>query len=187
MAMTALGWRRHASAQMIVKPHAMPGTCGAMNPSAPATTVHTTSGHRRLSTTAPGRCSGIIVAALASASRRPIAGATAARRPTNAPTSAATAHQAAMTMSTLPSSVRVAASAVTAASVVAAPALRYTVVRSRSTNRIDASGREGLEQAAHARGAVHQDVGLGRDVARRLVVADADADGPVEPSCGNEL
>src|SRR3954447_26641386 len=189
MAVTALGCRRHASAQMIVKPQAMPGICGAMKPRPPATTVHTTSGQSRLSTTAPGRCSGIIVAAFASASRRPMAGATAARRPTNAPMSAATPHHAAVTMSTFSSSVRVAARAVTAASVVAAPALRYTVVLSRSVKRIwpGPLGGERLEQAPHAGSAVDQHVGLGGDVARGLVVADAHADRLVEAPRGDQV
>ena len=61
---------------MIAKPQATPGTCGKMKPIAPAATVETSSGHRRLRMTAPGRCSGSIVAIFASASSRPMGAVT---------------------------------------------------------------------------------------------------------------
>ena len=73
-------WRRHASAQMIVKPGRDPRDLRARKVSAPATTTTSSSGHRRLSIVAPGRTSGIIVAALASASSRAIGGLTSLRR-----------------------------------------------------------------------------------------------------------
>ena len=47
-----------ASAQMIAKPAATAAICGAMKPSTPAAKVESSSGHRRLTTVMPGRCSG---------------------------------------------------------------------------------------------------------------------------------
>ena len=61
IAVTASSCRRHASAQMIAKPHAIPGTWGAITASAPAAIVHSSSGHKRLSSVRPGCSSGSTV------------------------------------------------------------------------------------------------------------------------------
>ena len=59
---------------MIAKPAAMPGICGARKPSAAGDERGQQQRPQPVDQTAPGRCSGIIVAALASASRRAIGG-----------------------------------------------------------------------------------------------------------------
>ena len=68
---------------MIVKPAAMPGICGPTHVSAAAAITTTNSGHSRLTIVDPGRMSGIIVPALASASSRAIGGLTSLRRPSH--------------------------------------------------------------------------------------------------------
>ncbi len=141
--MTALSWKRHESAQMISKPAAIPGTCGARKASAPATAVATRSGHSRLRTVGHGRSSGIVVAARASASARAIGGVVEDWRPRRAPTTAATSHQATAWSATLEPGSFAAPTTHAAASAVAAPALSSTVVRSRSAKRIRSSGRGG--------------------------------------------
>jgi hypothetical protein len=93
IARTADSCRRHASAQMIVKPVAIAGICGPVKASAPAATTQISIGHRRLAIVVPGRMSGIIVAALASASSRAIGGLTSWRRPMKLPISVARTHQ----------------------------------------------------------------------------------------------
>ena len=90
----------------------------------------------RLSSSAPGRCSGSDAVDFALASRRAIGEFVCVRRPIHEPTSAATNHQAAMTStSTSPVCVRPDDSTVTAASAVAEPPHRSTAERRKSTNR----------------------------------------------------
>ena len=64
IAATAASWRRQASAQMIAKPAAMPGICGARKARPPASSVNSASGHSRLSRIALGWCSGSVVRGL---------------------------------------------------------------------------------------------------------------------------
>src|SRR5689334_19191563 len=185
MASTAASWRRHASAQMIVKPAAIPGICGARKATPPAASVSSSSGHRRLTTVKPGRCSGIIVAALASASSLVIGGLVAARRPSHRPKAAASTHQPAMPSTRPASSMFVAPATQTTASRDAAAPLSRTVTRRKSTNRIRGSAEQRLQELAHAARAVDEDVGAGLDLVRRLVGAHADAQRVAQPPRGD--
>jgi hypothetical protein len=136
---------------------------------APAATVDSSRGHSRLTTTAPGRCSGSIVATLASASSLPIEVVTWGRRPSAMPMIDAATHQPAPTSTSVLSASPVAAMTVTIASIVAAPALSITVVLSRSTKRTAALRRQRRQQRAHARRPVDEHVGHGLELGGRLV------------------
>src|SRR5277367_5932145 len=137
---------------MIAKPAAMPGICGAKNASPPDRSVNTINGHRRLTRIALGWCSGSELLAFALASSRAIGGFVCARLPSRMPVAVASSHQPTATSASCVSERELAAITVTAASAVAAPALRSTVVLRKSTNRTALQQR--LEQLAHATGAV---------------------------------
>src|SRR3954449_248451 len=176
MAATAPSCLRHASAQMIAKPVAMPVTCGTITARPPATTMLTSSGHRRLISTEPGRCSGSIVAFLASARTRAIGGVALARRPSSVPIAAAASHQPAQTITSTSSLDWLAARTVITPSVVAAPALSITVDRRKSTKRKAASGSQCREEGADAGGPADENVGALGQRGRRLFRRDADAE-----------
>src|SRR3954468_7058823 len=161
---------------MIAKPVAMPVTCGTITARPPATTMLTSSGHRRLISTEPGRCSGSIVAFLASARTRAIGGVALARRPSSVPIAAAATHQPAQTITSTSSLDWLAARTVMTPSVVAAPALSITVDRRKSTKRKVASGGQRREQGAHAGRAVDEHVRALGECRRCLVGGDADAE-----------
>ena len=80
---------------MIVKPVAIAGTWGNRKARAPADTVHTPSGHRRLSRIRAGCCSGSAGLVRAAASRLAIGDDTVARRPNHMPSSPAASHHSA--------------------------------------------------------------------------------------------
>src|SRR5438874_7632315 len=159
---------------MIANPVATPVTCGTTMARPPATTMLTSSGHSRLISTDPGRCSGSIFAFFASASTRAIGGVAAALRPSSVPIAAASTHQPAQTKTSTSSLVRPAASTVMTPSVVAAPALSTTVDRRKSTKR-NVSGGQYREHRAYARGTVDEQVGALRQARRSLVGGHADA------------
>src|SRR5271167_513990 len=163
---------------MIANPAAMPGTCGARKASPPAASVNTNSGQSRLTRIALGWCSGRVVLALAFASRRAIGGLVSARLPKRRPITAAITHQPSATGTTCFSPCSAAASTVTAASAVAAPALSRTVVLRKSTNRtVQRRLEKRLEQFPHAARAVDRQIGLTRELRRRFVGADGHAQG----------
>ena len=97
------------------------GSCGKKKPIAPARTVPTASGQRRLNITAPGSSCGSELVLRASASRRAMPSVVARRRPSHRPTRAATHHQTAATYTSVLVSARVAPTTETTASAVAAP------------------------------------------------------------------
>ena len=70
---------------MIPKPVAIAGIWGKTKARAPAATVMTASGHRRLSRIRPGRSSGSAGEKRAAASTLAIGGLVSARRPSQAP------------------------------------------------------------------------------------------------------
>src|SRR4029077_13010166 len=85
-------------------------------------------------------------------------------------------HQPSATINTLASERPAIASAVTAPSAVAAPALSRTVVRRKSTKRTRL-GDEHSEQLAHAGGAVDRQVGLEHELLGSLLGTHRDAHG----------
>src|SRR4029077_2293740 len=189
MAATAASCWRHASAQMIAKPAAMPGIWGARKASAPDSSVNTASGHSRLTSTAAGWTSGSVLVARAPDSRRAIGGLVCARRPSPSPTRVAITHQP---RSTATSTVRepepvVEASSEMAASAVAAPALSSTVVLRKSTKRKTPPLQQGLQQRPYAGRTVDGQVGLARQLGRYFVRADGDANGVRERARGDHL
>ena len=102
------------------KPVATTGTCGKKNPTAPARTVTTATGHSRLNMIAAGSSSGSDLVLRASASRRPIPSLVSSRRPSHRPARTATHHQTAATYTSVFVSARVAPAMDTTASTVAA-------------------------------------------------------------------
>src|SRR5437588_3584178 len=108
------------------------------------------------------------------ASRLAIGGEVSARRPSQIPIPAAISHHPAATGTTSSSSEPIPPARVTAASALAAAALIKTVVFRKSAKRTYSDQQ--LEQLAHSRCPLHDDVGLGGDPAGSLVGVDADAD-----------
>src|SRR5436305_672863 len=159
---------------MIAYPVAIPVTCGTSTARPPAMTMLTSSGHRRLMSTDPGRCSGSIVAFFASARTRAIGGVALARRPSSDPIAAAAIYHPAETKTRTLSLVWPAASTVMTPSVVAAPALSTTVDRRKSTKR-KVSGGQHREHRPYPRWAVDEHVAALRQARRSLVRGHADA------------
>src|SRR5687768_2288268 len=175
MAVTALSWRRHVSAQMIVKPVAIAGTCGARKARPAATIVTSSSGQSRFNSTAPGRCSGSVVVARADASSREMAGVDAGRRPRYAPSTEAATHHPAASRTSRASALALAPMTEAAARVVAAAALTSTVLFKKSVKRT-CLVEQRLEERPHALGSVHREVGLLVDLRRSLVGAHPHAE-----------
>ena len=120
---------------MIANPAATAGTWGKMNATAPAPSVEASSGHSRFSSVRPGLSSGSVGRVRALASSVAIGAEVFARRPSQPPASAAISHQPPATGTSRFSEVPAPPATVTAASAVAAPALRRTVVLRKSVKR----------------------------------------------------
>jgi hypothetical protein len=121
---------------MIAKPVATAGTWGHTKASAPAPIVEINSGQSRFTNVRPGWTSGNDDCVRALASTEAIGDEVSARRPSHAPATPAIAHQAAETGTSKSSEDPLAPATVTAASAVAAAALRRTVVLRKSVKRI---------------------------------------------------
>src|SRR5579884_1292816 len=171
---------------MIAKPVATAGTCGSTNASAPAPSVESSSGHRRLSTVRPGLISGRVGRIRALDRRFAIGGEVSPRRPSQTPITAAIAHQPAPSGTTRPSPLSAAPATVTAASALAAAALIRTVVRRKSEKRTLLRD-QGREQVADAVGPLDGDVSLLHDLRGPLLGGHADANGGLKPAVARHL
>ena len=162
---------------------------GERTPRPSASSVDSSSGHRRLTSSSPGRCSGSSVVDFASASSRAIGGFVSARRPSQAPIIAAASHQPAMNSTSVGLASALAASDRHGGERrrrAGAQQHRRRAGSRRSASRggYPASAEQELADAARA---VDEQVGRRLELRRRLVGAHADADGRAELARRHEL